>query len=456
MFNLIVYACGSESKFGSWPNSPAEGNSLAYDYGYANLQFLTLGDCKNEILYNDFHYGSLRGVVLINDGGNGPSGKSLGLGIDGSGRSLCIEGAGANGFDFINTQVVSIGTGNTNYIETSSSFTSRVSLFNSDYWGSPKYSILQNGGTLNLQQAFFVNSGNTSFGNLTTGKLNMENSIVSPIGKLFNTGAESRFGAHSSILDPSGIIKANCGLWLNNLSNSVALSPTSALSRTGWIATASVNTANASKGIDGNASTRWDTSGSQVKGQWYMVDMRTEHTLNEIILDVAASPTDSPAGYNLYVSNDGITWGSAVATGVGTDGMTIIPIASTSARYIKIEQTGTKGNYWSIHELYVFNIIDHLNTSTEEIEVNAVNGFNFQVYPNPIMSGKSIFVGSKNTLPYTLRIFKLTGELISSGKSINESGATVENYPLDNLKPGIYFLNFESSMGIETKKLIVK
>lgn len=456
MFNLIVYACGSESKFGSWPNSPAEGNTPTYDYGFANLEFLILGNCKDEILYNDFHYGSLRGVVLVNDGGSGPTGKSLGLGIDGSGRSLCIEGAGTNGFDFINTQVVSIGTGNTNYLETSPTFTSKISLFNSDYWGSPKYGIVLNGGNLNLQQGFFANSGNTSFGNLTTGQLNLENSIVSTVSKLFNSGAEKRFGARSSILDPSGINKANCALWVNNMSNNVTLSPTSALSRTGWTAAASVNMANASKGIDGSASTRWDTSGSQVKGQWYRVDMKTEHTINEIILDVAGSPTDSPAGYNLYVSNDGITWGTAVATGVGTDGMTIIPITSTTARYIKIEQTGTKGNYWSIHEFYVFNISEEFNTSTNEIEMNAANGINFQVFPNPALSGKSIFVSCKTALPYTLRIFSVTGELISSAKSLNTSGTSIENYSLAGLKPGIYFLNFETSKGIETKKLIVK
>jgi len=236
----------------------------------------------------------------------------------------------------------------------------------------------------------------------------------------------------------------------------VTLSPASALSRTGWIATGSVNNGNASKGIDGNATTRWDSQGSQVAGQWYMVDMRTAQTLNEIILDVAASPTDSPAGYNLYVSNDGITWGSPVATGVGTDGMTIIPITAISARYIKIEQTGAKGNYWSIHELYVFNIIDDSNTSNDGIEVNAGDGFNFQVFPNPVSTGNSIFVNSKTTLPYTIRIFNISGQLISSGKSLNESGSTIENYPLGNLKQGVYLLNFETSKGSETKRLIVK
>lgn len=454
MFNVIVYACGSETKFGSWPNSPSEGNQSAYNYGYEYLEFLILGNCQNEILYNDFHYGSYRGTVLFNEDGVGPTGKSLGLAVDGSSRSLCFEGAGASGFDFINTQIVAFGTGTTNYIETAPSFNSRVSMFNSDYWGSPKYSITLNGGTVNLQQAFFASSGSTAFGNFTTGKLNLENSIVSPNSKLLNSGAESRFGARSSILEPTGINRANCALWSNNLSNNATFSPASALNRTGWTATASVNNGNARNGIDSNASTRWDSQGSQVKGQWYMVDMKTTNTFNEIILDVAGSPTDSPAGYNLYVSNDGITWGSPIATGVGTDGMTIIPINSTSARYIKIEQAGVKGNYWSIHEFYVFNI--DVNTSSDGVKLDAENGSNFRIFPNPAASGSKISISIKTNSPYTIRLFSVSGELISSGKIGNESGAEVVNYPIGNLKPGIYFLNFETDKNTESRKLIVK
>lgn len=456
MFNVIVYACGSESKFGSWPNSPAEGNQSAYNYAYEYLQFLILGNCQNEILYNDFHYGSSQGTILTNEDGVGPTGKSLGLGVDGSGRSLCIEGAGSAGFDFINSQIVSLGTGTTNYLETAAGFNSRVTLFNSDYWGSPKYGISLNGGTVNLQQAFFANPGGTSFGNLTAGQLTLENSIVSPISRLLNTGAESRFGARSTVIDPSLINKANCALWSNNLSNSVTLSTSGAISRTGWIATASVNTGNARNGIDNNATSRWDSQGAQVSGQWYMVDMKTANNFNEIILDVASSPSDSPAGYKLYVSDDGISWGTLVATGVGTDGMTIIPISTVTARYFKIEQTGTKGNYWSIHELYVYNVKDDLDTSSGALELSEAGEFNFSVFPNPAVSGSVISIHGKTTSPFTIRLFSLKGELIRSSLMENESGADVINYPVGHLNPGIYLLIFLSGETTETKRLIVR
>ena len=307
-----------------------------------------------------------------------------------------------------------------------------------------------------MYQAFFANPGGTAFGNLSSGKLNLENSIVSPITKLLTTGSESKFSARSSVLDPSGINKANCSLWINNLSNSVTLNPSGAISRTGWTATASANNGTARNGIDGSANTRWDTQGAQVAGQWYMVDMKTTNTFNEIILDVAGSPSDSPAGYKLYVSNDGITWGSAVASGSGTDGMTTIPIATTTARYFKIEQTGTKGNYWSIHELYVYNVIDDLGTSSKDLELTAETGFNFRVFPNPVISGGIISIQSKTTTSFTIRLFSVNGGLIRSGKIDDERNADIVNYPVGNLNPGIYLLNFESGKTIETRKLIIK
>lgn len=450
MFNLIVYACGSESKFGSWSNSPAEGNDATYNYGFQYLEFLLLGDCKNELLYNDFHYGSARGVVLLNEGNGGPTGKSLGLGIDGSGKSLCIEGAGPEGFDFVNTQVVSIGSGNNNYLETASAFNSRVSIFNSDYWGSPKYSVITNGGTLNLYQAFFVNPGNSSFGNLNSGTLNLVNSVVSPVNKLLNTGAEARLGAQSSVIDPSGINKSTCAVWLNNLSNTITLSTGGALSRSGWTATASVNNGNARNGIDNSPSSRWDTQGSQVAGQWYVVDMKTANTFNEIILDVAGSPSDSPASYKLYVSADGTNWGSPVATGTGTDVMTIIPIAPVTARYIKIEQTGSKGNYWSIHEMYVYNIED-INTSSENIL--AASTRNFSVYPNPVFSGGKVTINSKEPMPLLIRLFDIAGRQIDF---VDAGFSGSFEYQPEDLKPGLYFLKIESGKLSEIKRLVIR
>jgi len=219
-YNLSYVSSGSESKWGSWPNSPASGNGATFTDAYANFDFLVLGACQNEILYNDFGYGSQRGMVLASDNGTGPTGLSMGLGIDGSRRSFCIEANGPAGFDFVNSQIVSIGgSANFDYIETTGP-TANATFFSSDYWGQPGYSINMNGGALNFQLAGFFQNGTQGFATVKAGLLNFDNSAIWPVGKLLNSGAESKLSAQSSILDPSGITKNNCALWLNNLGNS--------------------------------------------------------------------------------------------------------------------------------------------------------------------------------------------------------------------------------------------
>lgn len=369
-FNVIAYACGSESKFGSWPNSPAAGNPLAYEYEFNHFNFMILGDCQNELLYNDFHYGSQTGLTLLAEG-NGPSGKSIGLGIDGSRNAMVIEGMGAAGFDFINSQIVAIGDQNTKYIETGAGFTSGVNFFNADFWGNPTQGIALGNGTLHFQAANFNQPGQTSLATVKSGQLNIESSVVWPSSRIVYTGYESHFSAHSSIIDPNGIDKSFCALWQNNLSNSPAVSTGSALSRSAWAVSASQNSGATRNAIDGLASTRWDTQGSQKPGQWVTINFNKKEKIQQLLLDVAASANDSPQAYELYVSDNAVDWYGPALAGPGTDVMTIMSFPSTTVQYVKILQTGTKGNWWSIHELNAFG--DPSAVSVSGISLDAAN-----------------------------------------------------------------------------------
>ena len=372
-FNVIAYACGSESKFGGWANSPAEGNPLAYDYGFDHFDFMILGDCQNELLYNDFHYGSHTGVKLTSEEGNGPSGVSIGFGIDGSRNAMVIEGIGNDGFDFINSQVVAIGDQNTKYIETTAGFTSEINLFNADFWGNPTQGILQNGGTLNLQLANFNQPGQTRLATINSGDLNIEGSAVWPVNQLVTYGAESHLSVHSSIINPTGIQKDNCALWINNLSNIPAVSTASAISRNGWTVSASNNSGAARNAIDGAASTRWDSNGSQQAGQWFTINFGKPEKLEQILLDVAASPNDSPQKYEFYVSDNGTDWYGPALSGAGADVMTILSFPSATVQYVRIIQTGTKGNYWSIHELNAFGDESAISVSSLSFDTNKIS-----------------------------------------------------------------------------------
>jgi len=132
----------------------------------------------------------------------------------------------------------------------------------------------------------------------------------------------------------------------------VAISSGTAIDRGGWAVTSSVG-ATPSNMIDNNTATRWTTGAAQAPGQTVTVDMGALVTLNNVTTDTAKNASDEDdwaRGYTLQLSRDGSTW-STVATGVGTRKATTIGFVAQAARYFRITQTGSAGNWWSIGEL---------------------------------------------------------------------------------------------------------
>ncbi|WP_068604586.1 fibronectin type III domain-containing protein [Paenibacillus swuensis] len=126
------------------------------------------------------------------------------------------------------------------------------------------------------------------------------------------------------------------------------------LPRTAWTATSSPSFAEspAANAFDGVASTRWSSGQSMAGGQTFTLDLGAKSKFNRIVLDASGSANDYAPGYEVYVSQDGTTWGSAVAVGTGNT-VTDIAFKNVDARYIRIVQTGTSGSWWSIHEMSV-------------------------------------------------------------------------------------------------------
>lgn len=130
-----------------------------------------------------------------------------------------------------------------------------------------------------------------------------------------------------------------------------------ALSRTGWSLGLSGTWGNAlhANALDGVASTRWDSGAYQANGQNLVLDMGSAQTFNKLVMDTTASANDYPVSYQVFVSTDGTTWGSAIATGTGST-ITNVNFSTQTKRYIKIVQTGTSSSsYWSVHELNVYS-----------------------------------------------------------------------------------------------------
>ncbi|WP_059045759.1 discoidin domain-containing protein [Paenibacillus rubinfantis] len=128
-----------------------------------------------------------------------------------------------------------------------------------------------------------------------------------------------------------------------------------ALIRNGWTATSTPSSSEAAANLlDGSLDTRWTTGVPMAPGQSLVIDMKTANEFTKIVMDSTGSNDDYARGYEIYVSNDGLNWGSAIAAGSGSGPAVSVTFAPQHARYIQVVQTGTASNWWSIREVNVF------------------------------------------------------------------------------------------------------
>ena len=128
------------------------------------------------------------------------------------------------------------------------------------------------------------------------------------------------------------------------------------LPRIGWVATGSSTAGGdvAENAIDANTTSRWSTGLAQSNAatQSFTVDMQTAQTFNQISMD---SGGDYCRNYQVYVSRDGINWGSPVATGSATANPVVVTFATQTARYVQVRQLPSPGTtaWWSIWDFKV-------------------------------------------------------------------------------------------------------
>jgi beta-glucosidase len=133
-----------------------------------------------------------------------------------------------------------------------------------------------------------------------------------------------------------------------------------ALSRSGWTASASSVPADPcctgdlpANAIDGNPATRWSSGAAQAPGQSFTVDLGSAQAFDSLVLDAGTSSGDYPRRYAVYTRDDPAVWGDPIATGAGS-ATTSATFPLTTARYVRIVQSGTAGSWWSIHELNLY------------------------------------------------------------------------------------------------------
>ena len=118
---------------------------------------------------------------------------------------------------------------------------------------------------------------------------------------------------------------------------------------------ASDNNGSVGKAIDGNPESRYTSERFMIPGMWLQIELDQESPVTGITLNTAASANDYPRGYEVAVSKDGKEWSQPIAKGRGNSAATEITFDPVSTKFIRITQTGkADGNFWSIHELQVF------------------------------------------------------------------------------------------------------
>jgi endo-1,3(4)-beta-glucanase len=143
------------------------------------------------------------------------------------------------------------------------------------------------------------------------------------------------------------------------------------LTNVGWTATSSVAAADsgpdvpAANVLDGNECTRFSTGASQQSGDWLALDLGGPTVFDEVVLDGFLDPNDFPAAFSIFVSNDGTSWGAAIAGGAGSatgSAVVNVTLPEQNARYLKVQLTASASNAWSVDELRLYSAHPPLDT----------------------------------------------------------------------------------------------
>jgi hypothetical protein len=103
--------------------------------------------------------------------------------------------------------------------------------------------------------------------------------------------------------------------------------------------------------VDGSIASRWATGANQAPGQFFQIDFGGTVSLTQVVLDATNNAGDYPRGYDIGLSANGTTFTSVRTNAANANVVVTETFAATQGRYLRITQTGTFNNWWSIDEL---------------------------------------------------------------------------------------------------------
>ncbi|MGA5360524.1 discoidin domain-containing protein [Streptomyces purpurascens] len=187
-----------------------------------------------------------------------------------------------------------------------------------------------------------------------------------------------------------------------------------ALSRSKWTATASAQPdwGVAANAIDGDINTKWSLGHGTTSGDWFQIDLGSPTSFNKIVIDTGVNNSfDYVTKYQIYVSNDGADWGSAIASGSGGIGKIAVTLPTRTAQYIRIVSTAASGFWWSIGDIEVYGSARGTGSITAPTAVSnglqlktwtSKEGSQVTVVFNGTADSKSFKISTDGSYTYTL------------------------------------------------------
>jgi hypothetical protein len=158
----------------------------------------------------------------------------------------------------------------------------------------------------------------------------------------------------SAVISSSSKSSSKSSSSISSLSSSSSTSVSIVNLALGGITSASTALGASANAVDGNMSTRWESTHG-IDPSWIRVDLKAEKSLTSVVIFWEAA---NAANYEIQGSNDNSSWTTLAARTGGAFGNRTDTVAvSGSYRYVRIYgTTRSVGNYWgySIFELQVF------------------------------------------------------------------------------------------------------
>ncbi len=117
------------------------------------------GNMTNQVVHECFVFSGARGMHLVGEGGHGPSGHCLGMGVDAAIHAYQIDDVGDADFQPINSQIVATDGVKGRYLVTGPSLADTFKMFSSAGWGVHEYSAVIQGGDVHLQNFHLARDG---------------------------------------------------------------------------------------------------------------------------------------------------------------------------------------------------------------------------------------------------------------------------------------------------------